>query len=181
MATPPDFTAGQILTAAQMNAVGLWKIDSATLSLTTTPTNVTAVFSSEYKQYRLLLNVTARSTTNRVNMKYIVGTTPTSTGYYQAGLGGNYTANTTLFYPRSDNATELIGIDSPALHSETIDIYNPNKAAATMHHGTLVDANSGFPYFVGGSQNSSTQFTGFQLYTTTGTATVEYQVFGYRD
>jgi hypothetical protein len=179
------FTSGQILTAAQMTTlqtnIGLAYVGAGTLSLTTSATNVTGVFSSTYKQYRLLLNVTARSTTNRVQMKYIVGTTPTSTAYYQAGLGGNFTANSVLYHPRTDGGTELLGIDTPALYCLSLDIYNANKATTTMHHGTLVDANSGFPYFVGGSQTSSSQFTGFQLFTTTGTATVEYQVFGYRD
>jgi hypothetical protein len=177
----PDFAPGEVLTAAAMDRVGLWKIATGTLSLTTTPTNVTGVFSSDYKQYRLLLNVTNKSASIRVDMKYIVGTTPTSTNYYQAGIGSDYTFNNTLYYQRSNNDTQLFGITSSALLGWSMDIYNPNKAALTMHHGTLVDANTGFPYMVGGSQNSTNQFTGFQLFTSTGTATVEYQVFGYRN
>jgi hypothetical protein len=179
--TFPVFNVGETLRAADMNAVGLWKIASGTLSLTTTATNVTGVFSSDFKQYRLLLNVTNKSASIRVDMKYIVGTTATSTGYYQAGIGSDYTFNNTLYYQRSNNDNQLFGIQSSALLSQSFDIYNPNKAALTMHHGTLVDANTGFPYMVGGSQNSTNQFTGFQLFTSSGTATVEYQVFGYRD
>jgi hypothetical protein len=177
--TYPNFVAGDILRAQDMNAVAGWKVASGTLSLTTTPTNVTGVFSSEYKNYRLLLNVTNKSGTIRVDMKYIVGTTATSTAYYQAGLGSDYTANAVLYYQRSNNDPQLFGISSSALLSQSMDIYNPNKAATTMHHGTVVDANFGYPYFVGGSQNSNTQFTGFQLFTSSGTATVEYQVIGY--
>jgi hypothetical protein len=179
--TYPNFVAGDILRAQDMNAVALWRIASGTLSLSTTPSNVTGVFSSEYKNYRLLLNITNKSASIRVDMKYIVGTTATSTAYYQAGIGSDYTANATLYYQRSNNDPQLFGIASSALLSASLDIYNPNKAAATMHHGTLVDANFGFPYMVGGSQNSSTQFTGFQLFTSAGTATVEYQIFGYKD
>jgi hypothetical protein len=179
--TFPVFNVGETLRAADMNAVGLWKVASGTLSLSTTPTNVTGVFSSDYKNYRVLLNVTNKSASIRVDMKYIVGTTATSTNYYQAGIGSDYTFNNTLYYQRSNADTQFFGIASSALLSQSLDIYNPNKAALTMHHGTLVDANFGFPYMVGGSQNSSTQFTGFQLFTSSGTATVEYQVFGYRD
>jgi hypothetical protein len=29
MATPPDFVDGQVLTAAQMNAIGLWLVRSS--------------------------------------------------------------------------------------------------------------------------------------------------------
>jgi hypothetical protein len=179
--TYPNFVAGDILRAQDMNAVAGWKVASGTLSLSTTPTNVTGVFTSDYKNYRLLLNVTNKSGTIRVDMKYIVGTTATSTGYYQAGIGSDYTANATLYYQRSNNDPQLFGISSSALLSQSIDIYNPNKAAATMHHGTLVDANFGYPYMVGGSQTSSTAFTGFQLFTSAGTATVEYQLIGYQN
>ena len=179
--TYPSFSAGEVLRAQDMNAVALWEVASGTLSLSTTPTNVTGVFSSTYKNYRVLLNVTNKSASIRVDMKYIVGTTATSTNYYQPGIGSDYTFNNTLYYQRSNADTQFFGIASSALLSQSIDIYNPNKAALTMHHGTLVDANFGFPYMVGGSQNSSTQFTGFQLFTSSGTATVEYQVFGYRD
>jgi len=177
----PSFASGEVLTAADMNAVGLWKVASGTLSLSTTPSNVTGVFSSTYKQYRLLLNVTNKSASIRVDMKYIVGTTATSSAYYQAGIGSDYGANATLYYQRSANDAQFFGIASSALLSQSMDIYNPNKAASTMHHGTVVDVNNGYPYMVGGSQLSNTQFTGFQLFTSSGTATVEYQVFGYQN
>jgi hypothetical protein len=181
MPTPPDFTSGQILTADQMSAIGMWEIGSGTLSLTTSATNVTGVFSSTYKQYRVLLNTTAKSTTNRVDMKYIVGTTPTSTNYYMAGIGSDYSANTVLYYQRSNADTQLFGLSSNSDQTMVLDIFNANKAATTLHQGNVADKQSGYSYAIGGMQNSGTQFTGFQLFTSAGTATVEYQVFGYRD
>jgi hypothetical protein len=177
--TFPNFVAGDILRAQDMNAVAGWKVASGTLSLSTTPTNVTGVFSSEYKNYRLLLNCTFKSGSIRVDMKYIVGTTATSSAYYQAGIGSDYGANATLYYQRSANDAQFFGIASSALLTQSYDIYNPNRAFATTHHGTVVDVNNGYPYMVGGSQLSTTQFTGFQLFTSAGTATVEYQVIGY--
>ena len=179
--TYPVFSTGDVLNASDMNAVGLWKIASGTLSLSTTPTNVTGVFSSTYKQYRLLLNVTIRSTTNRVDMKYIVGTTATSTNYYQSGIGADFGADTTLYYQRSNNDAQFFGILSPSMTALSFDIYNPNKADFTLNHGTVLNANFSFPYIVGGANRTTNQFTGFQLFTSTGTATVEYQVFGYQN
>jgi hypothetical protein len=177
----PSFVTGEVLTAADMNAVGLWKVGSGTLSLTTTPINVTGVFSSTYKQYRLLINVTTKSTTLRVDMKYINGTTATSTNYYQAGIGANYLSDSVLYYTRTNNGTQFSNINSPANMTVAVDIFNANKAATTIHKGILLDANNSFPYMIGGVQDSTTQFTGFQLFTSTGTAAAEYQVFGYRD
>lgn len=177
----PSFSAGDVLTASDMNAVGLWKIASGSLSLTTTATNVTGVFSSDYKQYRLLLNNTARSTSNRIDMKYIVGTTATSTNYYQGGIASDFSSNTTVYMQRSNNDSQFYGITSNSLTFITMDIANPNVAASTLHSGTCIDNNSGYGYSFGGLNQTTNQFTGFQLFTSTGTATVEYQVFGYRN
>jgi hypothetical protein len=178
----PDFSPGEVLTAAAMDSIGLWKVASGTLSLTTTPTNVTGVFSSTYKQYRLLLNVTAKSDTNRVDMRYIVGTTPQTTGYYNAGIGSDYTANTAVYYQRSNNDPYFYGAATNGLVSISMDIFNANKSGVgTMHQGNVMDRNTGYAFAIGGVNIATSQFTGFQLVTSEGTATVEYQVFGYRD
>ena len=179
------FTSGQILTAAQMTTlqtnIGLAYVASGTLSLTTTATNVTGVFTSTYKNYRVLLNVTARSTGNRFDMKYIVGTTPTSSAYYQAGIGADYASNTTIYYQRSNNDAVFFGETSSGVSTLTMDIFSPNRVATTTHTGQSVTSSNGIAFSIGGIQSSGTQFTGFQLFTSTGTMTVEYQVFGYRD
>jgi hypothetical protein len=178
----PSFSVGEVLTAADMNAVGLWKVASGTLSLTTTATNVTGVFSNTYKNYRILFNVTARSTTNRVDMKYINGTTPTSTGYYQGGIGCSYAADTVIYFQRSNNDSQFFGPAVSATSYWTMDIATPfTSGASTLHTGAFSDRNSAFAYHFGGEQIGTDSYTGFQLFTSTGTATVEYQVFGYRN
>ena len=179
------FTSGEVLTAADTNTYlansGLVYIANGTLSLTTSATNVTGVFSSTYKNYRVLFYVSARSTTNTVDMKYIVGTTPTSSGYYQAGIGSDYASNTVIYYPRSNGGTQFIGLNVSLPTGLTMDIFNPNRTGNTLHTGTASDASTGFAFSLGGENIVSNQYTGFQLLTSTGTATIEYQVFGYRE
>ena len=179
------FTTGEVLTAADTNTYlansGLVYVGAGTLSLTTSATNVTGVFSSTYKQYQVLLNITARSTTNRVDMRYINGTTPTSTAYYQSGIGLDWAANAAVFYQRSNNDNQFFGLSGNQVLSLSLDIFNANKAAFTLHSGTASSGDTSYAFIIGGAQNSSTVFTGFQLFTSTGTATVEYQVYGYRD
>jgi hypothetical protein len=180
--TFPTFSVGETLRSADMNAVGLWLVASGTLTATTSGTNLTGIFSSEYKQYRVLLNYTARSTTNRVDIKYLAGTTPTSSGYYQAGIASDFASNTTLYMQRSSNDPQLYGIStSSAQLGVSFDLFNANKADVTMHQGHMNDRNSGYVYSFGGLQTSATAFTGMQFLTNTGTATVEYQIFGYRN
>ena len=179
--TFPSFSVGEVLRAQDMNAVGLWKVASGTLSLTTTPSNVTGVFSSDYKQYRVLLNVTARSTTSRVDWRFINGTTPTSTGYYWGAIGSDYASNAPVYGQRTNNDNQWFGQSTTGFLSTTIDIFNANKTVATIYTGQLLDRDSGYSYSGGGVQTATTAFTGFQLFTSAGTATVEYQVFGYQN
>jgi hypothetical protein len=177
----PDFSPGQVLTAAAMDSIGLWLVGSGSLSLTTSATNVTGVFSSDYKNYRVLLNITARSTNNRFDMRYIAGTTPTSANYYQAGIGSDWATNATLYYQRSNNDNQYFFDTSSVRASYAFDVFSPQTSNPTYHHGQTIATNSGFSYAFGGVQTGNLAFTGFQLFTSTGTATVEYQVFGYRD
>lgn len=161
---------------------GLQLVKSGTLSLTTSVTNVESVFdNTQFKNYRLLLNSTARSTSNRFDMKYIVGTTPTSSAYYQGGIGSDFASNTAVYMQRSNNDPQYYGVNGGTEQTITMDIFGPNKSAATLHTGQLMDRNSGYAYSFGGVQTSATAFTGFQLFTNTGTITVEYQVYGYRN
>jgi hypothetical protein len=54
MATPPDFTTGAILTAAQMNAVGLWLVKSQTIGAGVSSVTVTNAFSADYDNYEIV-------------------------------------------------------------------------------------------------------------------------------
>jgi hypothetical protein len=114
-------------------------------------------------------------------MRYIVGTTPTSSAYYQGGIGGSYAADSVIYFQRSNNDNQFFGQSVFANAYWLMDISMPNRALSTFHSGSFSDGNSALAYQFGGEQISNTQFTGFQLFTSTGTATVEYQVFGYRN
>jgi len=176
----PDFSPGEVLTAAAMDSIGLWKIASGTLSLSTTPTNVTGVFSSAYKNYRVLLNITARSASNRFDWKYLVGTTPNSASYFASGIGAQYATDATLYFQRSNNDPVFYFDTNVARTSYILDIFLPNANSVTYHTGQTQN-NSAFAFHIGGGHYQVLQNTGFQLIASTGTITMEYQVFGYRD
>lgn len=180
------FTTGEVLTAADTNTYlnngGLVWVASGTLSLTTSASNVTGVFdATKYKNYRLILNTTARSTTNRVDLKFLVGTTPTSTAYYASGVGSLFASDTLIYAQRSNGATAWLGQPMAGIGVTVVDVFNANKADRTLWTGSLFDSFSGYGYTISGNQVGTDLFTGFQLFTSTGTATVEYQVFGYRE
>ena len=98
------------------------------------------------------------------------------------------TANILLFafsFPQSLYSQEMKGTfvmsSVGGLQNLSMDIFNPNRAVQTPHVGNMSDVNTGYAFSLGGEVANTNQFTGFQLYTSAGTATVEYQVFGYRE
>jgi len=179
----PSFASGEVLTAADMNAVGLWKVASGTLSLSTTPTQVTSVFNNaNFPNYKLLITTTARSTSNKMLLKFILGTTPDSSAYYAGGIGASSSSNTTLYFERSNNATSLSlqKASSAANAMVGMEIIAPNQAIPTMYSGFFMETNDVDAYTFGGGHNVGTAYNGFELFTSSGTQTVTYQLYGYR-
>ena len=84
----PSFSAGEVLTAADMNAVGLWKIAEGTLS--GTATNFANVFSSTYDNYVITLSAVSFSGAGDLYWQWLTNTTPLTVGAYNWA----YTAHT---------------------------------------------------------------------------------------
>jgi hypothetical protein len=57
----PDFSPGEVLTAAAMDSIGLWKVASVDFSNTTT-INVDNVFTSNYRNYKLVCSLRPNTT-----------------------------------------------------------------------------------------------------------------------
>ena len=98
-----------------------------------------------------------------------------------AGIGSDFAANVVIYYQRSNNDAQIFGYLSSLAGMMSLDIFSPNQVTRTYQQGNFTDLVSGYSFAIGGLNNVTTQHTGFQLFTNTGTATVEYQVFGYRD
>jgi len=86
MATPPDFTAGQVLTAAQMNAIGLWLVKTQTIGSAVSTVAVTSAFSSDYDNYLITINGGAMSSATDITLQ--LGAT--TTNYYSGLLYANW-------------------------------------------------------------------------------------------
>jgi hypothetical protein len=181
------FTDLTTLPASDINTYlansGLVFVAAGTVTLSTTPTQITGVFNSTYRNYRLILNSSGRSATNRYDMRYLVGTTQITASYYQGGIGSEYATNAVVYMQRSNNDSTFFGQSGGTSYEQNsvIDIIAPNLAAPTLHTGQLSNRETGLAYSFGGVNTTSNAFTGFQLSTNTGTITMKYQVMGYRD
>jgi hypothetical protein len=181
MATPPDFTAGQILTAAQMNAVGLWEISSTTFSAVSSHA-VNDCFSADYDSYRVIF-LCSRSTTNQVTMRLRVGVTDNTDAVYGTQIVRAQATTLTGVAANNTSLTFNNTTDSQSM-SAVFDIHNPFIAAHTLLQGQssqgMYATNSQSSTFWM-RHESTAAFTGMNFIASTGTITGTCQVYGYRD
>ena len=185
--TYPSFSSGDILTAADMNGVGLWKI--ATVSLSGVTNNIDNVFSSSYDNYRIVISGlnNATTTTRTVVLRFRTTTTDTSANYIQTerfiyplnnGADGASVGNTSAkLLVLSSWSTGGAGV--------SLDVYNPNKVAATGYVGQAFSYQSDVATWVArhiaGGINVSTAYTGFSIIGATDNLSGTVRVYGYRD
>jgi len=183
MATPPDFSAGQVLTAAQMNKVGMWHITTVTGGNGTSSVVVSDVFSADYTDYKI--TVTGGTIASAQNLRMRLGTT--ATNYY-----GGYTLT-----PWNTGGTTLSGGDNGATYwtqigyqsttngaDANIVLQNPFAAVRTgfnLQHSQYITTAGGGSIVGAGFLNNNTSYTAFTLFTTTGnwTANVTITVYGF--
>ena len=107
MATPPTFTSGAILTAAQMNAVGMWKItptvsgtgvsvaSNGDVVLAAAPEPYITAFNADYLNYRIICQLTAFSgSTASLTVRMASGTSANTTAanYRNVGYEAGYSS-----------------------------------------------------------------------------------------
>jgi hypothetical protein len=179
MATPPDFTTGQVLTAAQMNGVGLWLVKTQTVGSAVPDVTVTDAFSADYDNYKILYTGgTASGAVGPLNMKLGSSTT----GYYSVGTYGLYTGTTGIvsnnnvlgYWYYAGSANNVVG------NILNIDVMEPfNSAKYTHFNGffNVVDVAG----TTGGYHAVNASYTSFTL--TPGSGTISggvISVYGYR-
>lgn len=181
MAVPPDFVAGQVLTAAQMNKIGLWLIKTQTIGTGVSSVTVSDAFSADYDTYFVVLEGGVASTSLGLSMT--LGAT--TTGYYYASPGLRYDSSASNATGQNQASWAVIGAGSTNnLHMATY-VDSPFLAKRTLVYGHLVfsDASiNGFYRNYGGFLDNATSYTAFTLTTSTGTITGgTIHVYGLRD
>lgn len=175
MATPPTFSVGATLTAAQMNAVGLWLVKSQTIGSGVSSVTVSNAFSSDYENYRIV--VSGVTSTSGYSM---YGSINAGTGSTYANGGryiswGGVSADATSageagywFGVMGSNYCLSLDIDRPYLATPT-NVAWSSSSSTYGNYGTGINSVSA----------SSTNFT---LYPGIGTLTGgTIRVYGYRN
>lgn len=174
----PDFSPGEVLTAADMDAVGLWKITSGTFS-TNTEVNIDAITSS-FTNYKLVVNWYS-STTMYLGMRTrLSGSTDQTANYSQVEGTGAQSIDQTFW---------RVGYNYTSQVNETrqvIDIFDPYSTSTATSISTIQSGRNGntgaFAMLYMGYKEAAARVDGIQLLpAASGTITGKYVLYGYRD
>ena len=181
MATPPVFSAGAVLTAAQMNAVGMWLIKTDTITSGSSK-EITAVFSTDYNNYLIILDNIVTSGGVAITMQ--MGSTGGS-AYYWAGVTTNYSTN--VVAGENGNATSSFATgavaDTSGTASSVVNLQRPFLTTRTTYTAAGVDSRTGGAGArnYSGFLNNTTSYTSFTLSAGAQTFTsCNVSVYGYR-
>jgi len=179
MATPPTFSSGAVLTAAQMNSVGMWLVKTQTVGSAVSSVTVTGAFSADYDNYLILMSGGTGSTAASIGIE-IGGST---TGYYGFMAYGDSAAST-IFGAGRNNTALLNWVGGCLSAGQTahvrVDVMGPFKAAYTKF-GNGVYQNSGAYGTMQGEHRVATSYTSFRLVPESGTLTGgTIAVYGYK-
>jgi hypothetical protein len=178
----PDFSPGEVLTAAAMDSIGLWKIAETTFT-NAADAFIYGCFSSNYQNYCVVINASANGSGN-IYFQMFSGTSTleSSAVYDRRGFG----FSTTIFDLNAANQTDAyIGPISSTANSSSsgvVNFFRPNQSAQTMVN-THMQAEAGTVTFTSYRIETTTAYTGMKIFAAAGATTVTgtMRVYGYRN
>jgi hypothetical protein len=176
----PDFSPGEVLTAADMDSIGLWLVKTQTIGTAVSSVTVTDAFSADYENYKIIITGGAGSLVATLNMT--LGATVT--GYYFGATAFSY-ATATSTPINGNNVASFIrtGIMAANGLNGEIELFSPNLPRRTSCNARYVQlVTAGNTVISGGFLDNNTQYTDFTLTTSSGTMTGgTVRVYGYRN
>lgn len=177
--TYPSFNSGDILTASDMNGVGLWLVKSQTIGTGVSSVTVTGAFSADYDDYRI--TITGGGSSVPTDLRLQVGASVT--GYYAGYSRVAYA--TGIVTGRGDNNAarfQACGTATTNGLQANFDLSMPFLSSFTYFASPVLfpdpSDNSGFGT---GFLNDTTSHTAFTISPLSGTMTGgTIRVYGYR-
>jgi hypothetical protein len=182
----PDFSPGEVLTAAAMDSIGLWKIASGALS--GTATNFVDCFPTDYTNFRIVIDqIVFDASPAELYYQFLNGTTAVNSNYRWAfvGLTANNlgkNANESTVQTQCFTGVSITSFANLVLSTLTMDVIAPNVAARTFAHTSAIgfESTNMFRYGVT-MNNATTAFDGIRFLTNSAAQfTGKVTVYGYR-
>ena len=176
----PDFSPGEVLTAAAMDSIGLWLVKTQTIGTAVSSVTVSDAFDANFDNYKIII---AGGVASGALAGILLTLGSTNTGYYYGGYTMQYTGATLGAAPASNISAFQIGYATPNALSASVELQSPNLAKNTMIQAEGAGAGTtSFAMKFGGYVNNTTQYTAFTITASTGTFTGgTIRVYGYRN
>lgn len=182
MATPPDFVAGSVLTAAQLNQIGAWRTKAETSFSAASTVSADNVFTADFTNYKILFRWTNSAAADPI-FKLRVGGVAASTNYNIERLTVD---STTVSGVRETAQTYFLlgGNTNGAFNSAVeINLFGPQLATATNINSNQILSSGAYTTPVirihSGNHSTTTSYDGFEISVTVGTITGNYAVYGW--
>lgn len=180
--TYPSFSVGETLTSASMNAVGLWKI--STTSLSGSGANIADAFPTDYLRFRILITgigTQATATSFYLQLRTAGGSTA-NTSYSQNVVYESATAGPLRVYT-GNNAQWEVGGASDLRSLIVVDLYNVNRAGISIAQARGTSWGNSASFFSKHDliHTPANAYTGLAWSVAAGTFSGELTVYGYRD
>ena len=179
--TYPSFTAGEVLRAADMNAVGLWLVKSQTVGSGVSSVTVTDAFSADYNNYKIVVSGGVSSGGQAVALQF----GPSTVTGYNSGYSSNLVIYTFASPPVLTTIGSLSATNWPYVGESNanniaidIDVIAPNLAKFTNYNGAYNGAD--VAGMAGGVHKQAQQYTDFTLSGVNPFTGGTIQVYGYK-
>lgn len=179
MATPPDFSPGQVLTAAHMDAVGLWLVKTHTVGSAESSVTVSNCFSADYDAYLVIYSGGLLSADTAICLR--IGNA--NAGYYGAYVYGQYNSTALASAPDNNNSrfTFVGGGDNVSGAGLVATVNNPFVTKQTYVTSSNVSYATNAGSYSGRLANANS-YTSVTLFPVSGTMTGgTIRVYGYRN
>jgi hypothetical protein len=177
--TFPVFTAGEVLDAADMNAVGMWKVGGT--SFASNLATVDGCFSADYDNYLVVLSATVTGSPTSWDLIFRNGSGDYTTSAYVWQNSFFTTATSFARQTTTGTSAQLLQDIGGDIYSMNITINDPFSSSlnTTYHHqgqcaGT-VSVNGA------GRVGNNTSFTGLKIRFNGSTTNGQIKVYGYRN
>lgn len=174
----PSFSSGDVLTATDMNAVGMWLVKTQTIGTAVSSVTVTGAFSADYDNYLITVSGGVSSAgATPLNLK--LGATVT--GYYFSLLYTGYVATPAANVGANVGAWEWAGTGQTTGLSADIRLTTPFLTKPTTYRAS-VENSTFYAGTTNGYLNNTTSYTSFIIAPASGTMTGgTIRVYGLRN
>ena len=177
----PDFSPGEVLTAAAMDSIGLWLVKTQTIGAGVSSVTVTGAFSADYDNYKIVISGGVGSAAGSLALQLGATTTGYYAGYSRVSFSTGAAANL-----NDNNAASFVragGYNTGSL-ALNLDVLAPFLTVNTAIYGqSLTPQTTSSGGAAAGFLNDSTSYTAFTLLTAAGQTITggTIRVYGYRN